>query len=74
MVSEEQGEQTPDDKSVGKLIGSGGFGMAFEASWHDDTVLVKASHFGKMKSIKQEIKALRCLLHGNANCRYVPRL
>ena len=77
-VSEvKEAEQKPDDMNVGvgKLIGSGGFGMAFEASWHNDTV-VKASHFGELKSIKQEIKALRRLLHGNidSNCCYVPRL
>jgi len=74
-VSEEQAEQKPDDNHVGQLIGSGGFGMTFEASWHNDTV-VKASHFGELKSIKQEIKALRHLLHGNtdSNCCYVPRL
>ena len=77
-VSEvKEAEQKPDDMNVGvgKLIGSGGFGMAFEASWHIDTV-VKASHFGELKSIKQETKALRRLLHGNidSNCCYVPRL
>eukprot|EP01083_Nonionella_stella_P225750 802295_1 len=63
-ASEEQLEQAPDKKEVGPLIGSGGFGMAFEARWNDDYV-VKASHFGEMKSIKQEIKALHRLTHGN---------
>ena len=72
-VSDEQIEQKSDKKEVGKLIGSGGFGMAFEANWNDDYV-VKASHFGEIKSIKQEIKALYRLSRGNEICQYVPNL
>eukprot|EP01083_Nonionella_stella_P134678 409714_1 len=70
---EEQLEQKPDKNEVGALIGSGGFGIAFEARWNKDYV-VKASHFGEMKSIQQEIKALHRLTHGNGDCHHVPKI
>ena len=55
------------------VVGTGAFGLVFKAVF-DENVVIKASRFGEIASMRRELKALLRLRTGSGSCNHVPRL